>query len=285
MDTKTFHDWCNLAVEKIRYTPDREAVYAELKAHLEDRYQAYREQGLTDSEATERTLHAMGDAGAIAPQLAQIHRPFWGYLYSVSRWIVRFLLCLILCMLIRSGINAIQDNRVDPYEHYTWNPYTLTVQEDDEAARTPLDCKAPDTSYTDSGYTVTLSDAARWLVDWKNPNLADTQEFYFRLDITTPCFWANAPTFTDWFWAEDSLGNRYYGDKETLRFYDDEERYHHYLESTHDIIQNSPFSYSCYLKIQVWKGERVEGIQWIDLHYDRGGRDMVFRIDLTGGKS
>lgn len=23
--------------------------------------------------------------------------------------------------------------------------------------------------------------------------------------------------------------------------------------------------------------------QWIDLHYDRAGRDMVLRIDLTGG--
>ena len=39
-----FEDWCNNAVSGIGFPPDREKVYRELYAHMEDRYDALRAQ-------------------------------------------------------------------------------------------------------------------------------------------------------------------------------------------------------------------------------------------------
>lgn len=77
--------WCHAATILIRFGPDRKAVYNELLAHLEERRDAFMEQGLNEREASTKALEAMGDAYEIAPQLAAIHRPFWGYFLRVSR--------------------------------------------------------------------------------------------------------------------------------------------------------------------------------------------------------
>lgn len=40
-----FDDWCYHAVAQIRFKPDREAVFRELKDHLEDHYDDLLTQG------------------------------------------------------------------------------------------------------------------------------------------------------------------------------------------------------------------------------------------------
>ena len=59
MNTR-FDWWCKTAVDQIRYGPDRKAVYDELYAHLEDRYDAELDRWETAEEAMEATLKAMG---------------------------------------------------------------------------------------------------------------------------------------------------------------------------------------------------------------------------------
>lgn len=85
MNSEKFFTWCRVAVKGIKYRPDRDAVYAELYEHLEDRYESFRSRGLEHEEAVDKTLEAMGSAEELAPLLAKAHRPFWPYLLSVSR--------------------------------------------------------------------------------------------------------------------------------------------------------------------------------------------------------
>lgn len=70
--------WLDTATAKIRFRPDREAVRRELAAHLEDLRE---EAGLTEEAAVE----AMGDPDETAEELGRLHRPWWGYLWRVSR--------------------------------------------------------------------------------------------------------------------------------------------------------------------------------------------------------
>ena len=88
MDKLEFMRWCAAAVAGIRYKPDRERVYDELYAHLEDRCAAMADAGVPEGDAVRRALAAMGSASEAAEQLAKIHRPFWGYLLRTARWLL-----------------------------------------------------------------------------------------------------------------------------------------------------------------------------------------------------
>lgn len=86
LNTK-FDAWCDAATARIRYWGDRDAVSAELRSHLEDRYDALIESGLSHVEATAKTLEAMGSGQEIAPQLGKIHSPWLGWILSIVRFV------------------------------------------------------------------------------------------------------------------------------------------------------------------------------------------------------
>lgn len=277
MDHTDFHSWCRDAVRQIIYVPDRDAVYHELKDHMEDRYDAYRELGLTDSQAIERTLKAMGDAKAIAPQLAEIHRPFWGFAYSICRTVFKLLIVIVASLSIGFVVDALDSAFSQDISGYGYDPYAEVTFSDDQQTSTRLSYTAPNVSYTDSGYKITLTDATHWVTDWNNTNRSNSEFYYFRMKIN--CLpWADAPTFCNWIWAEDSLGNIYYSDQETLHFYLSDE-----FRLAGSTLQTGPFTYTCTIRIWEYNAEDVGEIEWFDLHYDRGGRDMVFRAEIGGG--
>ena len=88
-----FDKWCKQATHKIKYRPDRQEVYGELYQHIEDRYLDFLEQGMKPEDAQLQALKVMGEPKEIAPMLAAIHRPFWGYAYSLCKWICILLVC------------------------------------------------------------------------------------------------------------------------------------------------------------------------------------------------
>lgn len=73
---KRFDWWCKTAVDQIHYWPDRDAVYQELMDHLQDRYDAATDRGLSPEEAAEEALQSMGSAAELAPVLGAVHRPY-----------------------------------------------------------------------------------------------------------------------------------------------------------------------------------------------------------------
>lgn len=83
-------EWLDTATRKIIFRPDRKAVRKELAAHFEDLREA---RGLDEEAAAA----AMGDPVKLAEELGRLHRPWWGWLWRVSR--IALLLAVVLWFL------------------------------------------------------------------------------------------------------------------------------------------------------------------------------------------
>lgn len=269
MDNYEFEYWCNVAVRCIKYRPDRQEVKKELYEHLEDRYDSYLAQGMKPEEAQDKAMQSMGSPEAIAPQLAAIHRPFWGYLLDVSKWVLAGLTCVTVIAMLRYRSQLFISEPMYP----SYNPYTDTYYQEENYACRRIMYDEPDcTAYSD-GYTFTLSRVAWWReFDESEAEQGDDDYFFFQIEVTNPRPWAEYENMSRWFRAEDSLGNYYYNGNESAYSYD--------LEVNGNFYRTGLFTYTQDMWFRNFSSQDAE---WIDLHYDRAGRDIVLRIDLTGG--
>lgn len=262
-----FEDWCYNAVSGIGFPPDREKVYRELYDHLEDRYEALREHlepGLAEQEA----VAGMGNAFIVREQLAQIHKPFWGYFLRATRWV---LLVVLIITLIPVGDYLLHlDYR--SASHHDYDIYDPKNYGGD-TGRTLLMLEQPDISFRDSGYTYTVTDAVVWKDTYENE---ERVFLYLHLKQFNPRFWA---TFPDWqnyalydLYAVDSLGNYYY----SMNEWDEPENTSVCLTGD----QSSPLTH----EYSIWINRiQLEDNDWIEFRYDRDGRDHTIRIYLPGG--
>lgn len=250
MNDNLFSDWCQTATEKIRYRPDRKAVAAELMGHLEDHRDALMEQGLSKKEAERKAVSAMGSASQIAPQLAAIHKPWLGYLSGIIKAaailtaIFAVYLTIATCGSFLHSLISTRGFDSVPANHGSLDYY----------------CR-PNVSDSADGYRFQVTEAgyqkARSIL-------------YFDLEmIHWP--WIDAGYIAQHFWAVDSFGNYYHAIAE--------EKY----ESPNRISSGGGMGSSL-----IWISHmQINGFdcdaQWVELHYDRDGRDIVLRIDLTGG--
>ena len=79
--------WLDAASRPIRFYPDRAAVRAELEAHLEDKTADLLRifPDMPQEEAERRALEEMGDGAALGKELAKVHRPWLGYVWTASK--------------------------------------------------------------------------------------------------------------------------------------------------------------------------------------------------------
>ena len=258
-------DWCRQAVSQIKYPPDRQMVHQELKAHMEDRYEAYLERGFSEKEAEAKALEAMGSAQEIAPQLAAIHRPFWGYLLSISRYVLIVMACILIVpvfqyvrnMGIRGKDYLYDSTRMrDPYIQEEWN-----------GGRRILYLE-PGVEARSDGYIFRITKAAIW--EWDE---SEDHMFHFQMDVIDNRSWVEDVDIGRWFWAEDDRGNYY------ASFYES-------IPGSRYVSGNSYRTGFFTRTYEMWlSGYEGEDLQWVDLHYDRSGRDITLRIDLTGGEA
>ncbi len=263
MKSWRLEDWCRHAVGQIKYRPDREMVYRELKGHMEDRYEACLERGMSETEAEAQTLQAMGSAQEIAPQLAAIHRPFWGYLLSVSRYVLIVLACVMIVPLFRYV--EWLDIRKPEYLYDFTGTHDPYIDEEYNGGRRLLYVE-PQSQARSDGYTFRLTKAAVW--QWHSADI-----LHFQLDMIDPYFWTEDGDVGRWFWAEDNRGTQY------VSFYESgaSDRY----------VSGNSYRTGLFTRTyEMWLvGYENEAVEWVDLHYDRSGRDIVLHIDLTGGES
>ena len=101
--------WLETAVSGIRFKPDRLAVRAELYAHLEDKALDLQRifPDMDPDETRDRALSAMGDAWEVKQELARVHRPWLGYLWTASRAMVWAALALVLVLVLDSGLPSL----------------------------------------------------------------------------------------------------------------------------------------------------------------------------------
>lgn len=260
LNTK-FDAWCNAATVRIRYWQDRDAVSAELRAHLEDRYDALIESGLSRTEATAKALEAMGDAKVIAPQLGKIHSPWLGWLLGLVRLVGITVLVCAFVFVYYAGINAL----------VIWSD-----REDEETDLCSL-VDAEDITYYDTpnarsrleGYDfcvteVAVAPADRFMLE---------SRLYVMLEVSwLP--WSQGFGQQEYIWAVDSQGNDYECGAAGYYYDDDVPNLVTWGGYNRGVGKISYVIVVCGFN---------QDAQWIELRYDRDGREMTLRIDLTGG--
>jgi len=271
--------WSTHAASLIRYPPDRKAVQQELRDHLEDRFEDFTHQGLSEPDAVDKTLEAMGDAWEIAPMLAAIHRPFWGYAYRICKAVFLFLLSLVFTMSVRLLVNHISILTTERPDTY----YRLTEVITDRSSAVKTKHLYPDASVTLDGFTFTLTEATQWHTMYTDTDgtQQDLDQFYFQLTVTSPYTFHRPGSYAVYkpgdvgfyFWAVDNLGNVY----ESMLSHDDQLPSAHLRGGVYITGLNQETYY-------MWLTDFTsQDAQWIELRYDRSGRDIRLRIDLNGG--
>lgn len=261
MRYQEFYYWCRDAVSKIKYTPDRNKVYTELYTHLEDRYESFLAKGMSEKEAEQKTLEAMGDAKELAPQLAAIHKPFWGYALSF----IRVIAVIVLVITIGCGIYYLVDQK-------PWYKDTLHDWGKAQGMDTLVYSGVSDAKDSMDGYTFRVTDVAVWRATLDEPiNGKDyLDDLFLRLEVRKPVPWAMGQEALGAMWAVDSAGT-YYDRVMRQSTEPDGIKYMGIIQRQGDKIYDLYFS------------SVSEDLEWIELHYDRDGRDLVLRVDLTGG--
>ena len=249
MNRKDFAAWCQAATKKIRYGPDREMVSKELRDHLEDRFDALVAQGVPEEEAARQSLEAMGSAETIAPQLAAIHRPWLGWLYTALKVIAVITTLIAMLMWLLQFLAMINmQYHADRFDSLLANAENVIYFE------------RPEITVTVEGYQISIDEIA----------VTSDDRFYFVMKI---CEWPWQDKVQAWgdFWAVDSLGNHYYSCNTPV---------------SHDISRIADYGMSGTKGISFYGMVLLpfdSDAEWVDLCYDRDGRDIVFHIDLTGG--
>ena len=252
-----FTAWCSNATKFIDFPPDKKRVAQELRDHLDDHCASLMESGMSQEDAVKTTLEAMGDPFDIAPQLGALHRPFWGYFMKATRIIAMVLLALLLIPGYRFlAKQAFAPIGIDP-QYWANNGYT------------PIFSAETGDSFKDRNNTLTLTKASLWQKE-------DEQVLYFEVTHRSPLPCSVAQNYSLFknpamtFWAEDNLGNYYYS-------YDSAFEDDLAIQVIRSQTGFFTWTYEC------WVNDLPEGVEWLNIHYDRDGRNHILFIDLTGG--
>lgn len=264
-----FDLWCRTATGAIRYGPDRKAVYMELYNHLLDAYDTHLERGLTEDEAEAKALEGMGRAEEIRPQLAAIHKPFWGYVIQVSQITLVILLVLSLLPIWKyfTGLRLQDKPNNRDFELYIAESYG------GDTGRTLHHLSQPHVSFRSDGNTFTVTDAV--LFTEYSPNLeADVTRLYLLVDqfsllpATEHSQYNGVSGFYSnicYFFLRDNQGTVYPLRSGSSR--------------TTVTVLSGVFrqTHEC------WINDFPADAKWVEFCYERDGRSFSLRIDLTGG--
>lgn len=209
-------DWIVRATQQIKFTPDRSAVAAELREHIEDKIFDIRRiySDITEDEAIQRALKQMGDAEEVGRELAKIHTPWLGYLWRASQVFLAILLMVALYLaqepLWRVAPNS---NWKETREgHQVWFPEELP-------ASTPWGAikaigKGSQTASVGT-YTIEITRASVFVPD--DGKSLPRMNFTLRFETTRPWELPDEDLGT-WISVSDSAGYYWSGHRERDRF-------------------------------------------------------------------
>lgn len=245
--------WCNRAVEQIKFKPDRNEVWEELSAHIEDRCEVLRASGLTEKEAEARAVAAMGDPEEVGRQLNAVHKPWLGWLWRISKWFVVVLLIAAIAASVWFSLEG---------KHYLfWDEtdahFTETELEEERFVRG----WQLNTSDKSDGYTFVVDEAALW-------ESKEGYTFYLNLRVMTVLPpWGLCIDTVRSFELVDNQGDSYecYG-KEGNKIWN---LYGKYVDNSFVIVIP----------------DFDPTIQWVQLHYTRVGRNVILPFSLSGGET
>lgn len=266
MTPKTFPDFCALVCLHIRFSPDREAVAAELTAHLEDHRDALlaRDPNLTMPEAERAAIDAMGDPEELGLALSRVHSPLLGRIQRALGGVLVFLLIYSLLAWLWAGFWVGWDTlahrfvpRPSQYDEVYSRGSAIILQD-----------WAPEASVRAGDYTLSVPRAMFYK---SGPELSTV----FTCTLTLTCYnpWRAAPNsnWGQWLVAEDDRGNLYFG------------RYGNSVTPKYDFYLNRAGETLFTGYYEFYFTGIPEGVERLTLTYDRLGTSFRLPIDLTGG--
>ena len=258
------YKWCDDATSKIRYWGDRKTVREELLQHIEDKCDTLEKAGIPEEDIPDQVLLSMGSAEEIAPQLAAIHRPFWGYFHFISKILFVLIVPVFLFVLVWQGVRFATDNiyKEPDYSNHAYDPYADTTG----PGMQRFYYAEPELTFRNSGYTVKLTKIACWG--------GKTERLYFRLEVTGYLPLCDHPDFCYFITFRDNLGN------EIPRPVSQMNTAGSGMLLSRDVVQTGQFSWICDMNLT---GYDYRGVEWIELCYTRDGRNMVMRVPIPGG--
>lgn len=276
MDNISWGYWTQKVSAHIKFKPDRAAVEEELLAHLEDKADALIKGGMLVYDAEKCALASMGDADEVGRQLAAVHKPWLGYLWLWSR---RALIVCVIVMLV-STLGAAGRLPLVPREHDTaYQTVTERHEGDEHYTVTRLSPECTDRS---DGFAFYVPNAA--LVcnetydivyesegETHTMTIEERRSLYLVLECSRWLPVVDGLSAFRHFYAVDDLGNVYPGfferendEKSLVGNYDQVDLWHSQYDA--------------------WISDLAPEAQWVELRYDRDGRDVRLRIDLMGGE-
>lgn len=280
MGNASWNYWVEKAGSYVKFKPDREAVEEELLAHLEDKAETLFHGDMLLYDAQKQALEAMGDADEVGRQLAAVHKAWLGYLWIWSRRVL--IICVIAAVWLAFGFSE----RVyvsDKAERF-WQEYPGYDINREYHQYTEL---SPDCTDQSDGYTFTVPAALVWhneayqvRTEYEGETYVDTVEentaLYLTVRATRPLPMTESCTAFSSFYAVDDLGNLYYSMNDADAVY--------IWQLERSLRGNYGLSGLWSSDYQAWITSIDPDARWIELRYDRDGRDVRLRIDLTGGE-
>ena len=179
--------WCQAVTNCVRFKPDRPAIKKELAAHYEDHVRDLERIGFDWKLAQERALGAMGDPVEVGQAMDRAHKPWLGWLWRVSCWLVIIACVLALWNLAWNG----------------WPELRQSVSEIEKPTQELLEASAYPASFQAGAY--------RMDIEWVQYALEEERDRYnmtISLTASTPKFWLEGPNFRECLEAVDSNGTR-----------------------------------------------------------------------------
>lgn len=229
--------------------PDRAAIAAELTAHYEDHVRDLERLDYPLKLAKQRALLAMGDPEEVGRGLDRVHKPWLGWLWKVSRWLLAVACLLMVWSVMICGLPDVE----------AWLRPTTTLgslsEDDGRALACPPDVKmGPYTLHTEE---------VRYAEGAAPREGKDT--LLLSMTSTTWQFWLKGPIFyNDCLEAVDSNGIQYqYRRAPYVTVSDSSDGHiHHAFWLQVDSIENDP--------------------AWIEITYQLTG--WTLHVDLPGGE-
>ena len=275
--------WCRETIEQIRFKPDRDRVWNELMAHIEDRVEDMKSRGYTEEEAEVRAVTAMGDPVAVGKQLDAVHKPWLGWLWVASKVLV--IVMMIVSVIVVTRLEEIPNSR-DEYGEELYNglvtaydllrPGLTEVTEDVIPSYfTRLSYVEPENCIDRSdGYTFRVDRAAIW--HWEAEMVGELREqtyFVCYLEVTDPRLTMQLLDL-EAFYLVDSKGNR------TSDWPPDMEKSSEMSELEESAETMTLLHHGYVLKIAGIDPD----VEWVELRCERAGRDIQLRIYFPGGE-
>ena len=258
--------WCRQVMEQIRFKPDRDKIWDELVAHIEDRTEEMKSRGFIQEEAEARAVTAMGDPTEVGKQLDAVHKPWLGWLWIASKVLVIITLVLSL-LLVWPAVERYRDGlRDDAKEQHTveyWVRDFFLVSRHMVGKTMEID-----------GYRFTVDEASWWREE-ENVRLAVC------VTVRRPVFQPKLDQYNSYnvgieaFYILDDQGNRQVG-------WDDENPdLPREIVSYYDASKASrPLTGSC---IYVYRA-RNWNPDWVEFSFDYEGKTYSVRFPGPGGE-